>query len=550
MPELLQEVSIEAGVGVYRHFRGYDLDAWTCLGEYVDNSLGSYEHPDTKKYLKKINALNRHLNVTIYRDTEKRSIRIKDNAGGIPDHELERALKIGDRPAYAQGYNEFGVGMKMASFWFCSSWTITTSALGETDEKVIEFDVDEIERHNKKTLDIQRTKKVSADLAYTEIELRNIYSEHWPSGKTIPKIFDHLSSMYRRMTAKQKLKLIFNDDGKEKHLEFNHPAIDESPYVNDPNGEPELWKVDIDFHKGNKQIFGWVGILKKSSGVDAGFTLLRRNRVIEGQDRSWKPNKKDSANNGIWSGNSEPKARLFGEFNFRGFEVSNNKSVINWGLDSENIKEEFLESLVSKIKFENRERTKENWSRFWNQLWYGKKIIEVVEGEAAFEEYYADQVDELANTMQYGTSDLIIPEINDLSESDLVSDVTDEIESDNDYQEISYEIMHKDEQWKIIIIPAPAGGTGNFFELESYQTDENPKVLKITWDPEHQFSAIAKLTNSEVHQTVFVPIFHIVASLCVAEVKVADDPILQSHDMPVGASYFRDVINKILSTIK
>ena len=38
----VKKINIQAGPGVYKHFRYQQLDAWTCLGEFVDNSLGSF----------------------------------------------------------------------------------------------------------------------------------------------------------------------------------------------------------------------------------------------------------------------------------------------------------------------------------------------------------------------------------------------------------------------------------------------------------------------------------------------------------------------------
>ena len=37
-----KEINIQAGPGVYKYFRNLDLTPWICLGEFVDNSVGSF----------------------------------------------------------------------------------------------------------------------------------------------------------------------------------------------------------------------------------------------------------------------------------------------------------------------------------------------------------------------------------------------------------------------------------------------------------------------------------------------------------------------------
>ena len=101
----VKKINIQAGPGVYKHFRYQQLDAWTCLGEFVDNSLGSFLDKKNQKILNKINK-DLILNVDITRDKDNKTITIKDNAAGIHDDDLDRALKIGNPPADASGLNE------------------------------------------------------------------------------------------------------------------------------------------------------------------------------------------------------------------------------------------------------------------------------------------------------------------------------------------------------------------------------------------------------------------------------------------------------------
>jgi hypothetical protein len=557
-----REVDIEAGPGVFRHFRGYDLDAWTCLGEFVDNSLGSFLHSDTKKYFTQ-NNIQTSLEVTIHRNSGNKSIRIEDNAGGISESDLDRALKIGDRPEQAKGFNEFGVGMKMAAFWFCPRWTITTKALGETDVKQIIFDVDEIEERCLKSLPVIPIGKESQHIAYTHIELENIYEEHWPAGgKTLTKIKDHLSSIYRRQTtllplsknAKRKnnrhgkqlgkpMQLDFIDNDTVHHLTYEFPEILTMSYVLEKDSPPELWKVEVDFADNHRTIKGWVGLLETTSGVKAGFTLIRRDRVIEGQERSWRPDKSDSDKNWLFSGNTAPRARLFGELDFTGFEVSNNKSKIQWGLDAEDVKEKFLKYLQFKIKYlspESRGESEANYQRFWNQLLNYTRAP--AEEEETFEEFYEDSSKELESVLQYETQDQIVPLEIDQAELEESKQLFREAPAALKSFKFPLNVT-KTEEWEVIFSPVHLGGNSVFFDLDHWTTDTNPKVLHIKWDQDHRFSNGVSGTKEEFNNSM--PVFKLIAGMCIAEIKLIED--ITQDELANGPAYYRQVVNRVLS---
>ena len=557
MQDQLEEVNIEAGPGVFRHYKGYRLDPWICLAEFVDNSLGSFTNNETKKYRNKFKKRDQQLKVKIYRDISNRTIKIEDDAGGIPDKDLPRALKIGDRPPDTSSYNEFGVGMKMAAFWFCSKWTITTKAYGETDVKQIIFDVDEIEKHQLTRLPVMRIGKESESVAYTHIELLDIYDEHWPSGpKTLEKIKRHLSSIYRRVTEKNIMKLTYFDGEKEQNLIYKSPKILLKKYVdaNENKDTPEEeWKVNIDFKIGNRQISGWVGILAESSGPNAGFTLLRRNRVIEGQDRSWKPDKKESDKNWFWSGNTAPRARLFGELDFKGFEVTNNKSQIGWGKEEEDVKEKFLVYLKETIQYKTSKRSESNFTRFWIQLLNhtNKKDKE----EAPFSEFYPLAKQEVQSSIQHETKDAFVPIQIDQDKVIKSKEQYESAELKYDTQEIPLNVNN--EHWMVKIIPVEIGGGNSFFDLVSYETDQYPKLLEVKWDITHPFSAIANLDTYDGYIANAKGIFAIISGICISEIHVEYELALEetdNHDsnIPsiVSPDYFRQIVNSVLDTFK
>ncbi len=535
----VKKINIQAGPGVYKHFRYQQLDAWTCLGEFVDNSLGSFLDKKNQKRLKKIHN-DFKLIVDITRDKEKQTITIKDNAAGIHDDELDRALKIGNPPADASGLNEFGIGMKMSAFWFSKKWTITTTALGEPFVKQIIFDVDEIEKNELNHVESIEISRASEDEHWTEITLETMYPEHFPGGgSTLGKINDHLSSMYRRFTKNGKLELTFFDGNKDNKLIYKHPKILCMPYIADSDGDEEEWKIDVDFQFNNKSITGWVGLLDKPTAVKSGFTLLRRNRVIEGQERSWKPGSLESDEFIFFSGNAEPTKRLFGEFDFKGFAVTSNKSKIDWGPPDEEIKLQFLEYLHYLIK---RDKATKEQTRFWKQC-YGyqaaRKIDKHVLDELSIEDYYPedskDVVSQLDNRHRDPILNLEIPELDEATDNLSTIDTS-------ELPTISFTVNVSDsEQWNVEFTLVSDNGSGSAFYFEDVEGQTWPKEIKIKIDKDHDFFKSLWPDRESFNSTAF-PIYRIIFAVCVTEATAKE----RGEDVP--PSYTRQMINQILSS--
>lgn len=534
----VKKINIQAGPGVYKHFRYQQLDAWTCLGEFVDNSLGSFLDKKNQKTLKKIYK-EFNLVVDITRDKENQTITIKDNAAGIHDDDLNRALKIGNPPADASGLNEFGIGMKMSAFWFSKRWTITTTALGETFIKQIIFDVDEIEKNDLNHVDSIEIGKASEDEHWTEIQLETMYPEHFPSGgSTLGKINDHLSSMYRRFTKNGKLELTFFDGNKDNKLIYKHPKILNMPYIGQQNAESEEWKVDVDFSHNNKFIKGWVGLLDKPTAIKSGFTLLRRNRVIEGQERAWKPGSIESNEFIFFSGNAEPTKRLFGELDFNGFAVTSNKSKIDWGPSDEEVKLKFLEYLHFLIK---RDKTSKEQKRFWKQC-YGyqaaRKPEKHVSDEVPFDDYYEeDSKDIFSQLDNRHRSPILNLETSKQKNVDNLSLIENE-----EYPTRSFEVNVSDSQkWNVELTPVSGSGSGEVFYFEEVKGLTWPKEIKIKIDKDHDFFKSIWPDRESFNSTAF-SVFNIISAVCIIEATAKD----RGEDVP--PSFTRQMINQILSS--
>lgn len=311
MQNLGDSVSIDIQTGVYNQFRFLNNKVWYALGEYVDNAVQSFE--DNQEHLKKNHGGEYRLEIKI--SIDKDQISITDNAAGIGLQNYYRAFEPANIPADNTGLHEYGMGMKTASIWLADLWSVRTKALGESEERFIQFDVKKVVDEKKKTLNFDRTPK-PVNEHYTEITLNNL-SFNAPVSGQFPKIKKHLTSIYRMYIREKKLDLYFNGE----LLKYIEPEILIAPHVNDTNGKDILWKKEISFSLGDKySAKGFIGILKTMNVNQNGISLFRRGRVIVGShDEKYRPKV-------ICGQEGSPRyKRIFGELELEGFSVSFNK---------------------------------------------------------------------------------------------------------------------------------------------------------------------------------------------------------------------------------
>lgn len=316
-------VSIATKPLVYSAFRYLNHKAWNALAEYVDNSLQSFI--DHRDILTKINP-NGKLSVKIEIDLQEDRITISDNAFGIEEHNFDRAFELANIPLDASGLNEFGMGMKVSSIWFSDWWTLETSAYGEPYKKKVVFDLNDVAKNEKLSLDVDvRAAKDNAH--YTVLTLSNLAAINKPSPRTIGAIKKHLTSIYIKYIREGILDLYVNGE----LLTPTEPKILVAPYYKNPKGDNVEWRYDIDFKapkyvKGKPAGFyiakGFIAVLETmSDSIDNGLLLFRRGRVIgSSYDEKYRPK--------LLSGNpgSPRYKRIFGELELDGFNVSFNKS--------------------------------------------------------------------------------------------------------------------------------------------------------------------------------------------------------------------------------
>lgn len=311
------KVNIRPQVTMLSILKYIEYETWFALAEFVDNSIDSYLR--NKEILKQIEGEDFLLDVKIEINEPENRITIRDNAGGIGETDYSRAFRAAEVPLNNTGLSEFGMGMKSAACWFSDNWCVSTTALGETKQKKVTFDMKKIFEDKLEELDVE-IQDCDKNHHYTIVELFDV--SRMPRKKGVGKVKDHLRSIYREFIRSGTLKLTLNNE----ELNFDDPEILNVPKYDDQNGEPILWRKDIDFPIENGlSVHGFVAIREKASVSESGFALFRRGRVIEGSfDNGFRP---DFI---FGNPNSFRYQRIFGELHLEGFSVNFTKKGVQW----------------------------------------------------------------------------------------------------------------------------------------------------------------------------------------------------------------------------
>lgn len=323
------KVTIRPKTSILSVLKFLEYETWYALAEFVDNAVDSYQKNEKK--LKRIEGENYKLKVEIEINELEHKITIRDNAAGISEKNFQRAFRAAEAPPDKDGLSEFGMGMKSAACWFSDSWSVTTKALGELEEKTVYFDINEIKRDDIEELDIY-VEPAEKNEHFTRIELLSV-DKKMPRRRTLGKVKDHLTGIYRDFIRKGLL--ILKLDGEE--LEFEEPKVLVASRFDDPKGKPVTWRreISLDLGKGHR-VHGFVAIRERASTSEAGFALFRRGRIIEGSfDNTFRPEYIFGASNTF------RYQRVFGELHLEGFDAIFTKKGIVW---DDNL-EPFLEAL-------------------------------------------------------------------------------------------------------------------------------------------------------------------------------------------------------------
>jgi Histidine kinase-, DNA gyrase B-, and HSP90-like ATPase len=319
-------VEIRPEVAMYSAFARLNYEPWYALAEFVDNALQSYLANRTALQAIHGASFRLHVGVNVSDDL----IEIRDNAAGIAGADFPRAFRPASPPPDTSGLSEFGLGMKAAACWFSRRWSVSTSALGESVERTIVYDIPEITSRGLERLPVAESPYAVTD-HYTHLRLEALNVR--PKTSAIAKIKRHLASIYRMFLRDGSLDLRVQGEA----LTYAPPEFLRAARSDNPAGAPIEWRKDLALSLGEgRRIWGWAGLLSTASVVNAGFALFRRDRLIEGSHGdAYRPEVL------FRKSNSYTFQRLIGEFSVEGFTVSHTKDGIQW----DDLEEEVLHRL-------------------------------------------------------------------------------------------------------------------------------------------------------------------------------------------------------------
>lgn len=330
---MAKKLNIRPTSGVYATYKRLSYQPWTAIAEFVDNSTQSfYDHKDelmAQKYAK-------GLRITIdYIEDQTNGDRIEicDDAYGMEWSDFQRAVVLDRPPQNTNGRNEFGMGLKTAACWFGSIWSVESTQLGSKNKYFAEINIDDLGKYKTEEIDVQE-ETVALKEHYTKIVIKKL-NKRIVGPRTVGKVKELLSSIYREDIRSGLVKIFYNGT----LLQFKEAPV----FVETVNGKETTWKKPIAFtvqHEGNSlAVTGFIAIRIPGSVKDAGFTLIRRGRVIVGgSEKNYRPAELfGDANSYAWQ-------RLYGELHMDSWPVTQAKDSFDW--HNSGLEEAFIDGLL------------------------------------------------------------------------------------------------------------------------------------------------------------------------------------------------------------
>lgn len=326
----MKKLNIRPDTGVYGTYKRISYQPWTALAEFVDNSTQSfYDHKSelfNTKYYKGLVVEINYMEDSSVGD----ELVIKDNAFGMDYRDFQRAIILDRPPLNTSGRNEFGMGLKAAACWFGNLWSVESTCLGSNVKYKATIDIDNLIKYKKEEIDVEE-ETVNPKDHYTIITIQRLNKKI--KGKRIEKkIHELLSSIYRADFRTGDITVFYNGN----LLEFEEV----SPYVDDKGNE---WKKDVQFeipYRGeNLHVKGFIAIRIPGSTKNAGFTLMRRGRVIVGgPEKNYRPYEV------FGPSNLYTYQRMYGELEMDDWPVTQAKDAFDWS--NEDLEARFIEKLI------------------------------------------------------------------------------------------------------------------------------------------------------------------------------------------------------------
>lgn len=325
----MKKLNIRPDTGVYGTYKRISYQPWTALAEFVDNSTQSfYDHKKELFETKYYKGLQIEI---IYREDSLcgDEIQIKDNAFGMDYSDFQRAILLDKPPKNTKGRNEFGMGLKAAACWFGNLWSVETTMLGSYFKYKAEIDIEKLVKYKTEEIDVE-DEQANPKEHYTIITIQKLNKKI--KGKRIEKkIKELLSSIYRVDLRTGDIKIYYNGE----LLTFDEVE----PYTDETG---KTWKKDVKFeipYKGeNLHVNGFIALRLPGNIKNAGFTLLRRGRVIVGgPDNNYRPAEV------FGPSNLYTYQRMYGELQMDDWPVTQAKDAFDW--NNEDLEAKFIEKL-------------------------------------------------------------------------------------------------------------------------------------------------------------------------------------------------------------
>ena len=408
------ELNIQPAASILNVFSRLSYKPWYAIAEFVDNSTQSYishaEILDSAPGFDKLVVSVKYSPIT-------NTLTITDNAYGMEIERFRDAILLDSRNDTQSGRNEFGMGLKTAASWFGNVWRVTSTQYGSSNRYSATVDIPKLKEYSMNSVQIRRD-YVAVDTHGTEIVIEQV-TKKITGSRTIGKIRDLLSSMYRRDINSRNIEIWFNDE----------PIVfEEYPILTSFRGK--RWKKELDFEVTfagkNYWVTGFVAIMNPGSFPKSGFALFRQDRVVVGgTDSNYKPSQI------FGQAQSQRSLKLFGELNMNDFPVNQAKDGFIW---DDGLEDAFIDTLKSNIQ----------------------EYIEIAEmsiKERANETQYSEQAStELQQDVATALSNAFSSVGAESDEADTTETTTDPVaekkpkESDNDVQEYIDTVLHEEVQ--------------------------------------------------------------------------------------------------------
>lgn len=334
-----QKIDITPSSSVYATYSRLSYQPWTALAEFLDNSTQSFfDHQD--ELLQK--CRQDHVKVIIEESADGSILTIRDDAYGMELDDFKRAIILDKPPIDTSGRNEYGMGLKTAACWFGRKWTVISTQYNSPNGYFAVMDIDKLAA-DKDTFIEAEVFDTPIDSHYTIIKIENLQKKI--IGRTVSKVKEFLSNIYRQDLRQGKIKIIYKDSP----LNFVDPEIYEE-ILSDSTRVTYKKKVSFTVeHEGQQlPVYGFIAIRKKGSLQNAGFTLLRRGRVIVGgPEKNYRPVELFKYSN------SYAYQRMFGELHMDNWPVTQAKDEFDW--HNSGLEEAFITEI---LKFSEEYRKK------------------------------------------------------------------------------------------------------------------------------------------------------------------------------------------------